>query len=148
MASAWALECSLNWTVWRPICWEQTNLVEFIFARDRKETWNEVDLDCGNTDSDSVEQYLTNHRNTLTSERQMLARMQIDYNLHVLAVKFGNASVIVWFSWKGMEKWNKLESCFQGKLWPSLKSLFFNIFLISKWVIKCVLLFDSVVTFL
>ena len=48
MASALALQCSTNWAMKTHMLGADRS-TEFIFTRDRKETWNEVNLSCGNT---------------------------------------------------------------------------------------------------
>ena len=48
MASALALQCSTNRAMNTHMLGAD-QFIEFIFTRDRNETWNEVDLNCGNT---------------------------------------------------------------------------------------------------
>ena len=47
MASALALQCSTNWAM-KTHMLGADRFTEFIFTRDGKETWNEVNLSCGN----------------------------------------------------------------------------------------------------
>ena len=49
MASALALRCSTNW-VMKTHMLAADQFIEFVFTRDRNDTWNEVNLNCGNTD--------------------------------------------------------------------------------------------------
>ena len=49
MASALALQCSTNWAM-KTYMLGADQFIEFIFTRNRNETWNEVDLNCGNAD--------------------------------------------------------------------------------------------------
>ena len=49
MASTLALQCSTNWAL-KTHMLGTDQFIEFIFTRDKNETWNEVDLNCENTD--------------------------------------------------------------------------------------------------